>query len=91
MDDRIDQAEIDRALRQTCRRVASALIKAMADEDVSFAEIAKRLGRKEKTVGRWLRTLIAGRPIDLDHVSDMCTAMDCQLVYSVEHNAQDQP
>lgn len=61
---------------------------AMAETDTSFAEMALRLGRREKIVRRWLMRLADGRSAnskdDLKILADMATACGCRIEISLQ-------
>jgi hypothetical protein len=59
-----------------CRQIASVIVMAMAQSDVSFTVMAARIGRREKTVRRWVNLLMDGRckRVGLSEVSDMMFA-----------------
>ena len=80
----VPQRHLDRARRQTKRRIAACLVRCMADTDMSFEQIAKRLGRKEETIRRWLDELVDAKPggADLNEVSDCLLAMGAELVFA---------
>jgi hypothetical protein len=85
MTEPIAQPLLDRARRQAKRRIAACLVNCMADTDTSFEQIAKRLGRKEETVRRWLDELVDAKPsANLDEVSDFLLAMAAELVFTAQ-------
>lgn len=61
--------------RRLCRHIGAAVVQCMADTDMSFAEVAERIGSTAGAVKRKLYRLIAGRSISFCDVSDLATAM----------------
>jgi len=74
-------SEEDRAAshRRLCRHIAAAVVQCMADTDMSFAEIAERIGSTAGAVKRKIDRLIAGRSISFRDVSDFATAMGASV------------
>ena len=70
--------------RKASRRVAAALVRLMADTDTSFEVIAKRLGRDEEQVRKWLYGFIDGHDGSLDIMSDLAFSMGAAWEFSVE-------
>lgn len=86
MDDTpIPREELDRARRKMCRRIAAALVGAMAETDTGFDTIAARLGRSEASCRAFLRSMIDGTPPrnGLDLMSDFAFAMGCEIEFRV--------
>lgn len=71
--ERIPKAVLDAVTRRACRRVAAVIVRAMADHDVSFDELDRRLGRHRSR--RWLELLIDGRGVSLDRIGSMVFAI----------------
>lgn len=73
MADESDKAGRHRAVRQFCRMIASTLIAATAQADVSLTEIAARLGLHEKDVRKMVNRLMDGesKGVSMDHVSGL--------------------
>jgi hypothetical protein len=72
---------IESARRKTKRRVASVIIRAMAEEDMGFDEIANRLNEPTETVRKWLYDLVEGTGNDMNQVSDLALAMDLKIEF----------
>lgn len=69
------------ARRRMARKMAAAIVLAMAETDYSFAQIGPRVGRTEAQISDWMRKLFDGdgSGAALDHVSDILVAMACEL------------
>lgn len=87
-DSPIPREILDAACRKMCRRIASTLIRAMAETDTSFALMAVRIGVPEKKVRKWMDALLDGTGTRLRPISDMCTAMGCELDFHVTRRAE---
>lgn len=83
MVDPIPQEELDRARRTTCRRVASAIVKAMAETDTSRKQIGDRVGGEPDDILAVVIRLTDGEPVALDKVSDIFVAMGVELTMSL--------
>lgn len=75
----ISRDEIRAAARQFCRQVAAQIAAAMAFRNMGFAEMAVRIGCKEKTVRRRFRRLLDGKSVGLREAADMAYALDCRF------------
>lgn len=76
MTGKANREEMKAARRHLCRSIASVIVRAMADADITFTEMAVRIGQREKTVRRWVNALIDGRSkgVGLSEVADMLFA-----------------
>lgn len=73
MADPIAKADLERARRRFKKQLAAAILAAMAEANVEFADINAKLGN---TLAKgWLDALVNGTAINMDIVSDMATAM----------------
>lgn len=83
----IPKAVLRAAVRRLRRSAAAAIMGAMAETDTSFSLMAFRMGRREKTVRRWLMSLADGRRAspkdDLRTIADMATACGCRIDVSL--------
>ena len=70
--------------RKASRRVAAVLVRLMADTDTGFDVIAKRLGRDEEQVRKWLYGFIDGHGSSLNVMSELAFSMGAEFVFSVE-------
>ena len=75
----IPREELDAACKRLCRRCAAAIIGAMAYTNTDIDVIASRLGKQPQTIRRTLNRLIDGLPVKLDAISDITSAMGCEL------------
>ena len=75
------EKELMRARRKVCRKVASVLIRAMAETDSDFAFLAMRLGKPEDGLRKWLYSLIDGTAPDFDRMSDLALAMGYEFEF----------
>ena len=80
----IPKVELERAHRKLSRRVASCIVRAMAETDTSISDIAARLGRDENRVLAKLVEFIMGDGGSLDWISDMLLACGCEADWSVQ-------
>lgn len=76
--------DLKRARRKLCRRIAACLVSAMAETDTGFEQIAGRLSVSEEVVRRWFNRMLDGTATDLNTVSDLSYAMDCEFTFSLE-------
>lgn len=75
-----------RARRLLTRRVAAALMAAMAETDSSFEQMAHRLGMKSDVLLRsWFHSLVDGdsKNVPLDVISDMFLGCGVQLSHQI--------
>lgn len=63
-----------RERRQLKRRIASAIVRVMADSDKDFVEIARRCHRKAATLRNVVYALIEGNDAPMDVISDIFSA-----------------
>ncbi len=77
------ETNMARARRKLKKRIAAAIINAMAETDADYAFIAKRLRDKPAKIEAWITGLITGRTKDLDEVSDLLLAMNCELEFGL--------
>lgn len=82
---------LKQARRKTCRRVASALIRGMAETDSGFEFIAMRLGKSEQEIEQWMFSMVRGNARDLNEVSDLALAMDLEIEFSLRQYQQITP
>lgn len=75
MSERIDKKEFEKARRQLARNVAGAIAHAMAASDISYFDIAKRIGSHEVNVRIKIYALLDGKLIKLEDISDIFLAM----------------
>lgn len=83
MSDAIPQEVLEAARRRLCRRFAAVILEAMADADISFTQMAYRIGKDEPKVRGWFDELSNGRSISLDCISDMLLACAAELDFRV--------
>lgn len=85
----INRLELKAARRRLARNLASVIIQAMADGDISFSQIAHRISKREKTVRRWLMDLADGKSkgIRLSDIADMFTAFAAEPVFTIRARA----
>lgn len=83
--DRITDEQFAWARRRMARKIASAIVSAMAECDFNFTQIAARIGKTEKDISGWMAKLFDGdgSGAQLDHVSDILLAMGCELDWKV--------
>ncbi len=79
MNERIPQEQIEAARLRLSRHFAAALIEAMSRLNASFVEMDAALGVRRGHCWRALQRLIHGKTSDLRDVSDILTALDCDL------------
>lgn len=86
MADPISPMTLAQVRRMTCRRIAATLVTAMAESDMDFATIAKRLGLEEATPRSWLYEFIDGKSHaeDFRRMSDFALATGHMLSCSVK-------
>ena len=84
--DRIPQEALDAAHRKLCRMVASVIIRAMAEADVSFAQMDERLGKPLGFSKAYVNKLVNPSPKlkELREISDLATALDAEIVFGME-------
>lgn len=93
-DEPIPQEELDRACRKMCRRIAAALVRAMAETDTDFATIAARTTRSEESLRSFIRALIDGKAPrnGLEMMAIFAVAMECEIEFHiVRREAPDTP
>lgn len=82
----IPRAILYRARRVCRRRIASLIVKCMAESDMDFAKIATRVGRDPEQVRRAIHALVAGRSFsrsgELDMISDIFLAMRYEITFA---------
>ena len=83
MSEPIPKEQLDRACRALCRRVASAIIHAMAETDTSVTTIAYRLGKEAHEIQKQIDMLICGESLTLENISDILFALDCEVHFSL--------
>lgn len=83
--DVIPKETLQWAQRRFARKIAAAVIQAMAETDCNFTQMAARIGRTEKEITGWIAKLMDGDGSGtmLDHVSDMLLAMGCELDWHI--------
>ena len=71
--------------RRLARRIAAAVVTAMAETDTSFEQMAERLGMRTDTLLRsWFFTLAdGGTDVALSQVSDLFLGCGCELTLSL--------
>jgi hypothetical protein len=69
--------------RKTKKKIAVALITAMAETDGDYAFIAKRLGETPENIKQWIVGLIDGETRAMDEVSDLLLALGCELNFGL--------
>lgn len=79
MESRIKRSVINRERRQLVRRIASALLSAMADSDRGFKQIAKNIKCPEERVRKAVYSMIDGKSVRLDLISDIALGMGYEL------------
>lgn len=88
----IDDFDMARARRKLKRKVAAALISAMAETDADYEFIAKRLRDKPAHIEKWITGLITGETRAMDEISDLCTAMGVELTFGLKrYEAPERP
>lgn len=76
--------------RKASRRVAAELVRLMADTDTSFEVIAKRLGKDEDQVRKWLYGFIDGHGSSISIMSDLAFSMGAAWEFGIEPYAPPQ-
>lgn len=73
------------ARRRMARKIAAAIVGAMAECDFNFTQIAARLGKTEKDISAWMSRLFDGdgSGAQMDHLSDILLAMGCELDFQI--------
>lgn len=91
MSEPIPSETMKAARRRLCRTIAAVIVKAMADTDTSFTLMAHRLGKKEKTVRRWISRLIDGgsKGVGLREIAEMTFACGVELEFHVRPKEQE--
>lgn len=79
----VTKFDMGKAQRKIKKKIASAIIGAMAETDADYEFIAKRLGDKPENIEAWLVGLIAGETKALDGASDLLLAMGCEFDFSI--------
>jgi hypothetical protein len=87
---------LEQARRMTLRRVAATLVTCMAESDMDFSAISKRLDLKEEDVRAWLYEFIDAKSMqdDLRRMADFAFATGFMLqptVKPVRLIAEDEP
>lgn len=72
------------ARRRLKRRVAAMLVRAMAETDMTFEQIAERVGQKPDQARKYVHDLIDGVGTELNMISDICLALDCEPEFSMK-------
>lgn len=80
---RVTEMDMARARRKMKRKIASALIAAMAETDADYKFIATRLGQDAEEIERWLVGLISGDSKCGDEASDLLLALGCEFDFSI--------
>lgn len=78
---RVADTDMARARRKMKKRIAAALITAMAETDSDYQFIAIRLGDESDKIEKWITGLIAGDTRCLDECSDLLLAMGCEFEF----------
>lgn len=71
--------ELEAARRKLKRKLAAAIIRAMGEADMSYGDIAEKIGRSERSVRSFVQDLIDGRGKSMDAISDIALAMDAEM------------
>jgi hypothetical protein len=79
----ISDEKLKSARRKTSRRVAAALIAAMAETDIDYEEMGIRLGEKPETIRKWIIDFVDCKSKDLDLLSDLCLAMNAEVNFTL--------
>lgn len=84
---RIAETDMTRARRKSKKRIAAALITAMAETDSDYEFIAKRLGDVPGNIEKFIAGLIAGETrCYMDEVSDLLLAMGCEFEFRLHRS-----
>lgn len=94
LNDLVENSDLrEQSLRVMCRRLAAALVRAMADTDTSLEDIAIRTGHSKDRVRRFIKALIDGKSQQngLDMMSDFAGAMGCEVEFTVRRPESSAP
>jgi hypothetical protein len=80
---RVTELDMARARRKMKKRIAAAIITAMAETDADYEFIGKRLTMKPAKIEKIIMDFIAGADSDIDQVSDLLLAMGCELTFQL--------
>ena len=80
---RVAETDMARARRKMKRKIAAALITAMAETDADYAFIATRLDDDPTKIEKWITGLISGETRAMDEVSDLLLALGCEFDFSL--------
>jgi hypothetical protein len=81
---RLSDLDMTRARRKLKRKVAAAIITAMAETDADYEWIATRLEQKPAEIERWIVGLITGETKCMDEASDLMLAMALEFNFSLQ-------
>lgn len=81
---RVTEMDMARARRKIKRRIAAAIITAMAETDADYEFIAKRLEQTPAEIEKWIVGLIAGETKCMDEVSDLLLAIGCEFDFHLQ-------
>ena len=81
----VAQTVLMRERRQLRRRVAAAIVTAMAESDCDFKKMSSRCGRSEKSIRQTLHALIEGKevPGEIEYFSDVLLSMGYEPVLNL--------
>lgn len=85
MTERIPDEVLKAAHLRWCRRVAAAIIQAMAETGVTYEAIEARIGQERGWAKRWLNKYIDGTTSEGRAMTDLCCAMNCEPTLTLHH------
>lgn len=79
----ITEFDLGCARRKFKRRIAVALITAMAETDADYEFIARRIREKPERIEKWIAELITGNTTTMNEASDLALAMGAELTFGL--------
>lgn len=85
MVERIPEEVLKTAHLRWCRRVAAAVIMAMAETGATYQQLEARMGTKPGTTKRWLNKYIDGTTTEGRELTDICCALNAEPTLTIRH------
>jgi cyanate lyase len=82
--ERIPEETLAAARLKLKRRLAALIIQVMAETGMTYEDIEARIGERKGFVKRYINALIDGTSKTMDEACDLATAMDAEIVVSMQ-------
>jgi hypothetical protein len=80
---RLTEIDLGRARRKLKKKVAAALITAMAETDADYEFMGKRLGDTPENIEQYIVGLISGKSKCMEELSDLLLALGCEFSFGL--------